>query len=74
MEERVRVEPAWLNYEDAVTYSSLSRTTIWRLINEGVVVTARVGRRRLINVSSLDGYLYDRALGSVADGEALSGP
>ncbi len=55
------IEPAWVSYRDAEIYCSLSRVTLWRLINEGEIKAARCGRAVRISVDSLDAYLCRQA-------------
>jgi excisionase family DNA binding protein len=56
-----KITPAWVNYRDAEVYCSLSRVTLWRLINEGEIKAARCGRAVRISVDSLDAYLSRQA-------------
>jgi excisionase family DNA binding protein len=39
--------------KDACAFSSIGKTKLYELINNGVLATSRVGRRRLVVVSSL---------------------
>jgi excisionase family DNA binding protein len=55
------IRPAWVSYRDAEIYCSLSRVTLWRLINEGEIKAARCGRAVRISVDSLDAYLSRQA-------------
>ena len=56
-----KIKPAWVSYRDAEVYCSLSRVTLWRLINEGEIKAARCGRAVRISVDSLDAYLSRQA-------------
>ena len=62
------VAPAWLNYKQAEAYSSLSRTTLWQLINADEIKAARIsinGSKRpavRIERASLQGYM-EKAVG-----------
>ena len=42
---------------DACAFSSIGKTKLYELINNGTLATARVGRRRLVVVSSLKALL-----------------
>jgi excisionase family DNA binding protein len=42
---------------DACAFSSVSKTKLYELINGGALATTRVGRRRLVIVSSLKAML-----------------
>lgn len=68
--EKGSVERAWASYEEAVAYSGLSRTTLWKICSApDTVLTARVGRRVLINLESLDDYLRSLSRGSLGRSE-----
>ena len=56
-EPEATVQPEWLTYRDAERYSSLSRTTLWKLLNASEIKGARVGRAVRISRVSLDQYL-----------------
>ena len=47
----------WMTYRQAEEFSGLSRTTLWRLVSEGEVEAAKVGRAVRINRESLDAYM-----------------
>jgi excisionase family DNA binding protein len=51
------ITPAWLNYKQAEAYSSLSRTTLWQLINARMIRAARVGRAVRIERDSLQEFM-----------------
>ena len=51
------ITPAWLDYKQAEAYSSLSRTTLWQLINARKIRAARVGRAVRIERDSLQEFL-----------------
>ena len=55
------VQPEWLTYRDAETYSSLSRTTLWKLLNASEIKGARIGRAVRISRASIDEYLSHRS-------------
>ena len=51
------ITPAWLDYKQAEAYSSLSRTTLWQLINARKIRAARVGRAVRIERTSLQAFM-----------------
>jgi excisionase family DNA binding protein len=51
------ITPAWLDYRQAEAYSSLSRTTLWQLINARKIKAARIGRAVRIERDSLQEFL-----------------
>ena len=59
------ITPAWLDYRQAEAYSSLSRTTLWELINRREIKAARVGRAVRIQRDSLDEFM-ERSIADVA--------
>ena len=59
------ITPAWLDYKQAEAYSSLSRTTLWELINRREIKAARVGRAVRIQRDSLDEFM-ERSIADVA--------
>jgi excisionase family DNA binding protein len=61
--EGAEIEPAWLTYRDAEIYSSLSRTTLWKLITQNELEAARVGRAVRLSRASLDAYMKRSAAG-----------
>ena len=60
------IMPAWLDYKQAEAYSSLSRTTLWELINRREIKAARIGRAVRIQRDSLEEFMEQRAV-DVAD-------
>ncbi len=61
--------PEWIRVDSAIRWSSLSKPTIYRLINEGKIKTACLKKRnqirgtRLISIDSLKAYLNSIATG-----------
>ena len=55
--EKTAITPAWLNYKQAEAYSSLSRTTLWQLINARKIKAARIGRAVRIERDSLQAFM-----------------
>lgn len=60
-ENEATIQPEWLTYRDAETYSSLSRTRLWKLLNTSEIRGARVGRAVRISRASIDEYLSRRS-------------
>jgi excisionase family DNA binding protein len=58
---KTQITPAWLDYKQAEAYSSLSRTTLWQLINARKIRAARVGRAVRISRESLDEFMQSHA-------------
>ena len=56
-DEKIAITPAWLNYKQAEAYSSLSRTTLWQLINARKIKAARIGRAVRIERDSLQAFM-----------------
>ena len=55
--KKVTTEKAWLTYVESQTYSSLSRSKLWELVNAGEIDAAKVGRAVRINRDSLEDYM-----------------
>jgi excisionase family DNA binding protein len=53
----VVAEAAWFSYSEAQRYSGLGRTKLWKLISDGEVEAAKVGKAVRINRTSLDEYM-----------------
>ena len=45
-------EPEWLTVAETARLSSVSAVTVHRLIRKNLVLTTRLGKRRLINLAS----------------------
>ncbi len=56
-----RVEAEWISYPEAERYSSLSHTTLWRLVTNREVRAARVGRSVRIHLPSLKEFMESKA-------------
>ena len=54
---RQQVRPEWLRYTAAGQYSGLGRGALTKLVRDGQVRVARLGKSVLINRKSLDEYL-----------------
>lgn len=54
------VSPRYVTYHGAVEYTSLSPRTLAKLVAEGKLHPARVGRRVLLDVQELDRFLEER--------------
>ena len=55
--EKTAIAPAWLDYKQAEVFSSLSRTTLWQLINARKIKAARIGRAVRIERDSLQAFM-----------------
>jgi excisionase family DNA binding protein len=62
-----QVQSAWLRYSEAERYSGLGRSTLWKLIKDGHVDAAKVGKAVRINRNSLDEYMEGQAYASVEE-------
>lgn len=51
------VQPLYLTYRQAETFTGLSRTTLWKMIGSGSVRAARIGRAVRIDRRSLEDYM-----------------
>ena len=60
-DEKITITPAWLNYKQAETYSNLSRTTLWQLINARKIKAARIGRAVRIERASLQRFMEQQS-------------
>jgi excisionase family DNA binding protein len=56
-DEKIVITPAWLSYRQAEAYASLSRTTIWQLINARKIKAARIGRAVRIERDALHAFM-----------------
>jgi excisionase family DNA binding protein len=59
------VQPEWLRYPDAERYSGLGRSTLWKLVKEGHIRAARVGKAVRLSRQSIDCYMEGH---SITDG------
>jgi excisionase family DNA binding protein len=55
-----QVQPEWLRYSEAERYSGLGRSTLWKLVRDGRVSAAKVGKAVRIRRRSLDEYMEAR--------------
>jgi excisionase family DNA binding protein len=58
-----RIEPVWIDYPTAETYSGLSHTTLWRYVTSGDIRAARIGRSVRIYFPSLQQFMQKKAGG-----------
>jgi excisionase family DNA binding protein len=58
------VEPEWVDYPTAETYSGLSHTTLWRFVSRGEIKAARVGRSVRIHLPSLRAFMEQHSINS----------
>jgi excisionase family DNA binding protein len=56
-----QIQPEWFRYAEAETYSGLGRSTLWKLVRDGHINAARVGKAVRIQRRSLDEYMEGRA-------------
>ena len=47
----------WATIEATAAYASLSRATVYRLIDRSLIASSRVGTRRLVDLRSVDAHL-----------------
>jgi excisionase family DNA binding protein len=57
----------WVSYPEAEQFCELSHTTIWRLVTNGHIKSARVGRSVRIHLPSLRRFMEERAEASRGD-------
>jgi excisionase family DNA binding protein len=50
----------WVTYKQAAEVSGLSRTTLWKLLGEGSIRGAKIGKAVRISRRSLDEYLENQ--------------
>ena len=62
------IESAWLTYAEAQRLVGLGRTTIWRLVRDGEVRTAKVGRAVRLHRKDLEKAMMRRVEGGADDG------
>jgi len=53
MEKLSGVEPIWASIEQAKRMTSFGRTTLYKLIREGAIESAKVGKRRVVSIPSI---------------------
>lgn len=54
------VEPRWVGYREARDMFGLSKWTWLKLADEGYIRSCHVGRKRLLEVQSIELYLNER--------------
>lgn len=54
MQDNAGLKPITVTIETAIALSSIKRTKLYQLINEGRLKTVTIGRRRLVVFSSLE--------------------
>ncbi len=52
------VTPEWISYRDATTLTGLSRTTLWKLAKNGLIVMSRQGRAVRLHRGSIDDLMW----------------
>jgi excisionase family DNA binding protein len=58
---QAHVTREWITYKQAEEISGLSRTTLRKIVDEGLIKIKRVGRAVRINRASLDAYMNSDA-------------
>lgn len=61
------MQPEWLRYPEAERYSGLGRTSLWKLVKDGRISAAKVGKAVRINRHSLDEYMERQAYTDVEE-------
>ena len=56
-----RIKPAALSVQDAATYTGLSRSTLYRMIERRELASFKIGIRRLIKTDELDSLIENAA-------------
>ncbi len=54
-------EQRWVGYPTAEKYCGLSHTSLWRLVRDGSIRSARIGRSVRIDLRSLERFMEERA-------------
>lgn len=65
-------KPVAMRITDAAKMLSIGRTTVYQLINEGTLLTIKVGRRRLILTESIQALCAQPAPAPASAAEASS--
>lgn len=61
------LKPAALSVLNAATYTGLSRSTLYRLMESGELDSFKLGARRLIRLADLDRLLDDAETNTILD-------
>lgn len=56
-----RTGPQWASYSDVERIYGISRTVAWRLLRDGKIRAARVGRSVRLDCQSIEDYLEQQA-------------
>ncbi len=62
-----QVQPEWLRYPEAERYSGLGRSTLWKLVKDGHIRAAKVGKAVRLSRQSLDEYMERHLFADAAD-------
>ncbi len=54
------VEPEWVDYPTAESFSGLSHTSLWRYVSRGELKAARIGRSVRIHLPTLRAFMEAR--------------
>jgi excisionase family DNA binding protein len=58
---RATVEPAYMDYPRAESYTGLNRVTLWRLVKRGELRASKVGRAVRFSRADLDAFMASKA-------------
>jgi hypothetical protein len=59
-DEAAQRKPLCVSVREAVRLSDLGKVTLYKLMNSGVLISRKIGHRRLIEYSSLEALLIGR--------------
>ena len=71
-EERQHLKPLTVTVKTALELLGIGRTTIYELIDQGIVETTKIGRRRLVIYSSLEAIAGGRSTAAPKKGRSKS--
>jgi excisionase family DNA binding protein len=55
--DHAAIEPKVFNIKEAVAYSKIGRSVLYKLIEQGKIIAQKLGRRTLISKETIDSYL-----------------
>lgn len=62
VETRQELKREWLTYHEAVRFSGLGRTTLWKLAKDGEVQAAKIGKAVRFSRQSLHEFMEQRVM------------